>query len=91
MQVRQLAGAAAVAPLCGQHDEVEGVDRFDLAPGFASAARCVDRVDLFDHHTFVTRIEHRLGERFTLARIGGDNPVHHISSCYLVEVSESLV
>ena len=57
--------AAAVAPLGGEHDEVERVHRLDLQPAGAAPAGGVGRVERLHDHALVARAhcvgEHRAG------------------------------
>ena len=54
MQVGQEALAAPIAPLRGEHDEVERVQPLDLEPCRGALARLVGRAQRFRHHAFVS-------------------------------------
>ena len=62
VDVGEPALAPARAPLDGEHDEVEGVDRLDLDPGRAAAPGGVGRREVLDHDALVAGGEH-VGER----------------------------
>ena len=68
VQVAEPADAPTVAPLGGQHDQIERVHRLDLAPPGASAAGLVRRLDRLHHHAFVAGGDRVGGERFGLRR-----------------------
>ena len=72
VEVAEPAAAAAVAPLGGEHDEVERVHRLDLQPAGAAAAGGVGRVERLHDHALVAHrervVEHGAGGR----GVGGD-------------------
>ena len=53
VQVRELAGAPAVAPFRREHDEIERVRALDLEPARAAIAGFVGRIERLRHHAFV--------------------------------------
>ena len=67
VEVGQLAGAPAVAPLGGQHHQVEGVHGLDLQPGGAAPARAVGGVERLDHDALVAAAQ-GLGEELLAPR-----------------------
>src|ERR1700679_4301779 len=62
MQIRELAGAAAMAPLCGEDDEIQSVSAFDLEPARAAISGLVGGIQRFRHETFVPGRESRFVE-----------------------------
>ena len=74
MDVGQLAGAPARPPLDGQHHQVKRVDRLDLQPAGAAAARLVRRRRRLRHHTLVTGGQRHVQEPLGGAGIGGGEP-----------------
>ena len=73
VQVGQPPGAPAVAPLGGEHDEVHGVHRLDLAPRTAAPPGVVHRVERLDHHALVPGADRPLEERRRLPGVGRDD------------------
>jgi hypothetical protein len=67
MQIGQFAGTPAVAPLGGQHDEIEGMRTFDLEPARAPIAGFIGRVQRLRHETFVPGLDRGIVEG---ARLG---------------------
>src|SRR5215212_4136378 len=63
VQVGEEAAAAAVAPLRGEHDEVERVHRLDLQPRRAAAPGGVGRFEVLDHHALVAACERVVEDR----------------------------
>ncbi len=57
VEVGQVAASTTVPPLGAQDDEIEGVHRFHLQPRPAAAAGGVGRVEVFDHHALVARLQ----------------------------------
>ena len=53
MQVRQLAGATAVAPFGCQHHQIESVGALDLEPAGAAIAGLVGGVERLRHYALV--------------------------------------
>jgi hypothetical protein len=63
VQVRQPTLPPTVAPLGGEHHEVEQLHRLHLAPRATAAPGVVRGVDRLDHHAFVARRERGVEER----------------------------
>ena len=77
VQVRQPALAPAVAPLGGEHDEVERVRALDLEPARAAAAGLVGRVERLRHHALVAARERVGVEGLGGGDVGGDEARDH--------------
>ena len=76
MQVGEPAGAAAVAPLGGEDDEVEGADGLHLAPRVPAPPGLVARADRLHHHALVAGGERILGEARRVVRVGRGDRRH---------------
>ena len=74
MQVRQLAGATAVAPFGCEHHQVERVSALDLEPAGAAIAGFVGRVERLRHHAFVAGRESGFIEGSCFAHFARDEP-----------------
>ena len=73
VQVRQPPRAPAVAPLDGEHDEVERVDRLHLAPRPAAPTGVVRRGEVLHHHSLVAAGDRGVEEALRFVRVGGDD------------------
>src|SRR5205814_7051543 len=83
VQVREIAAAAAVSPLGGQHDEVEGVRALDLQPARAAVARLVGRIERLGHEALVAGRERALVENARRGLGGGDRKSTRLNSSHL--------
>src|SRR5579863_10722917 len=63
MEVRELAAAAAAAPLSCQHHQVKRVSPLDLEPARTTIAGFVGALERLGHEAFVTGRECRIVER----------------------------
>ena len=72
VQVAEPSLAAAVAPLGGEHDQVERVRALDLEPAGAAAAGLVRRVERLHHHPLVPARERVVEERLGGLGVLGD-------------------
>ena len=61
----------------------------DLAPGLASLARGVDRIDRFDHDPFVSSIKNLYLETLRCVSVAGDNRVDHVGTDNLAQLIQS--
>ena len=73
VEVGKLAVAAAVAPLGGQHDEVQRVGLLDLEPRAAPAAGLVCGLKTLGHEPFLTGGNGGIEEVLGLLGVGGDD------------------
>ena len=69
MEVAQPPVPSPVAPLGGEHDEVEGVRTLDLEPARAAPSRLVASAERLHHHALVPVGERVLEEALRLGRI----------------------
>src|SRR5436190_4907826 len=74
MQVRQLALPAAVAPLGGQHDEIERVGSLDLEPGAAPPPGFVCRLEPLRHEAFLAGGNRGVEKVLRLLGVGRHKP-----------------
>src|SRR5207249_10917441 len=74
MQVGELAGAPAMAPLRRQHDQIEGVRTLDLEPALAPIAGFVGGIERLRHDTLMAGRERGLIEGARRGFRGGDEP-----------------
>src|SRR5437764_11126803 len=73
VKVREPAVTASVAPLCGEHHQVVGAHRLDLAPGFAASTGRIVRCGVFHDDTLVACTERLVQDALSLVRIGSEH------------------
>ena len=73
VQIREPAAPPAMAPLGGEHDEVERARALHLEPGGAAPPRFVRRLQRFGHHALVPGGEGALVEALRFVRVRGDD------------------
>ncbi len=78
VDIGQVAGAPAVAPLGAEHHEVQGVHRLDLQPGPAPPAGRVRRVQRLDHDALVPCLQGAVEQVGRLLRRGSQRARHPV-------------
>ena len=89
VEVAQPPLPASAAPLGGQHDQVEGLDRLHLAPRPASAAGVVGAVERLHHRALVAARQRLVEERLRGRRLGRADARDGQLAHHLVEVPEA--